>query len=255
VPDTLFDDRLGRAEENRQLLRPLEQTLIGNRVELRRPDGLMVSRQEWLLALLKGRASQLEVIRDLPRRRRRWAAEFGDHGAGQFAALAVSLSEGSAIMLICYLPLADDLPDADAEAGLCLSRDRQGQRYTLWHAGTFGVDDPANAAVVAQHLVDAELQTHDREQAAIAQRDHQLEQMVDRYRTDGVDVREGEALFAQMRALTTREERRRLAYVLEAVYDEHLALGDQTATIRAAVNCGIGEQRLHRPPSPASLLR
>jgi hypothetical protein len=253
VPDTLFDDRLGRAEENRQLLRPFEQALRGQRAELRRPDGLVMSSREWLVALLKGRAAQLEVARDLPRRRRRWAAEFGDHGAGQFAALAVSLSEGSAIMLICYLPLADDLPDA--EAGLCLSRDRQGQRYTLWHAGALGVGDPADAAVVAQHLVDAELQTRDREQAAIAQRDRQLEQMVDRYRTDGVDVREGEALLAQMRALTTREERRRLAYVLEPVHDEHLARGHEAATIRAVMNCGIGEQCVRRPPSPASLLR
>ncbi len=224
----------------------------GHQTRLVRPDALMVSHREWLLALLEGRAAQLEVIRDLPRRRRRWAAEFGDHGAGQFAALAVSLSQGTAIMLICYRPLANGSPYTNA--GLCLSRDRSGQRYTLWHAGTLEVGDPADAADVAQHLVDAEAQTRDRERAAVAQRDRQLEQMVARYHAEWTDVLEGEALLAQMRALITTEERRRLAYALEPVYYEHLALGQQAATIRGAVNCGIGgDQRVRRSRRQPSL--
>jgi hypothetical protein len=225
----------------------------GRQRRLVRPDALMVSHREWLLALLEGRAAHLEVIRDLPRRRRRWAAEFGDHGAGQFAALAVSLSQGTAIMLICYRPQAKGSPYANA--GLCLSRDCSGQRYTLWHAGTLEVGDPADAVDVAQHLVDAEAQTRDRERAAVAQRDSQLEQLVARYHAEWTDVREGEALLAQMQALTTTEEGRRLAHTLEPAHDEHLALGDQAATIRAAVNSGIGVQRVRRPPSPTSLLR
>jgi hypothetical protein len=252
VPGTLFDDRLAHAEENLQLLRPLKEALCGHRAGPWRPDALMVSRREWLAVLLEGQAAQLEVIRDLPRRRRRWAAEFGDHGAGQFAALAVSLSQGTAIMLICYRPV-DDPPGTDA--ALCLSRDCSGQRYALWHSGTLEVGDPVDAAAVAHHLVYAEGQTRDCEQAAIAQRDRQLEQIVARYRADGIDVCEGEALLAQMRALTTTEERRQLASALEPVYEEHLALGQQAATIRDAVNCGVGAQRARRPPSPASLMR
>jgi hypothetical protein len=256
VADRLFDDRLGRAEENVQLLRPLEQALRDQAPGLRRSDGLVVSRREWLLALLKGRAAQLEVIRDIPRRRRRWAAEFGDHGAGQFAAHTVSLSGGSATMLVRYLPFVDHVPDP--EAGLCLSRDAEGQRYTLWHAGILSVGDPADAAGVAQQVVEVEGKMRAREQAAIAQRDRELDALVDRYRTDGVDVREGEALLAQMRALTTTEERRRLADVLEPVNEDHLARAREASAIRAAVNRGLGEidgQRERTPPAPASLQR
>jgi hypothetical protein len=254
VADRLFDDRLGRAEENVQLLRPLEQALRDQAPGLRRSDGLVVSRREWLLALLKGRAAQLEVIRDIPRRRRRWAAEFGDHGAGQFAAHTVSLSGGSATMLVRYLPFVDHVPDP--EAGLCLSRDAEGQRYTLWHAGVLSVGDPSDATVVPQASVDAERRTHAYEQAAIAQRDRHLDELVDRYRSEGIDVGEGEALLAQMRALTTRDERRRLAYRLEPVFDEHRALARQARTLRDAMNDGIGgELRGRRPPSLASLLR
>jgi hypothetical protein len=252
MPDTRCDDRLGRAEENLQLLQPLEWTLR-DQLSRRRPDAALVSRSEWVLARLEGQTAQLEVIRDLPRRQRDWAAELGDHGAGQFAALAVPLSPGSAIMLICYKPLAED--HREAGAALCMSRDRDRQRYALWHSGTLVVDDPADGAIVAQRLVDGEAQARAHEQAAITQRDLQLEQLTARYHTDGADGPEGEALLGQMRALTTVQERRRLAHVLEPAYEDHLAMVAQAAALRATVNRGIGQSRSHKPPSPASLLR
>lgn len=253
MPGILCDDRLGCAEENLQLLRPLERTLCDQLGRQRRPDAKLVSRREWLLARLEGQTAQLEVIRDLPRRRRDWATEFGDHGAGQFAAVAVPLSPGSAIMLICYRPLAEDYREADA--ALCLSRDRGGQRYALWHSDTVVVDDPDDAATVAQQLVDGEARAQANERAAIAQRDLKLEQLTAHYRTDGADAPEAEALVGKMRALTTAQERKRLARVLEPAYEDHLAMVAQSAALRGTVNRGIGQSRSHMPPSPALLLR
>jgi hypothetical protein len=253
MPDTWCDDRLGRAEENLQLLQPIERTLRDQLGRRGRPDAVLVSRREWVLARLEGQTAQLEVIRDLPRRRRDWAVELGDHGAGQFVALAVPLSPGSAIMLICYRPLADD--HREAGAALCVSRDRGGQRYAMWHWGALVGDDPTDGGIVARQLVEGEARARVHEQAAIAQRDQQLEQLTARYRTDGADGPEAEALLSQMRALTTVQERRRLAHVLEPAYEDHLAMVAQAAALRATVNRGIGQSRSHRPPSPASLLR
>jgi hypothetical protein len=253
MPDIWCDDRLGRAEENLQLLRPLERTLRDQLGGLRRPDAVLVSRREWVLARLEGQTAQLEVIRDLPRRRRDWAVELGDHGAGQFAALAVPLSPGSAIMLVCYRPLAED--HREAGAVLCVSRDRGGQRYALWHWGTLVVEDPADGAIVARQLVDGEARALAHERAAIARRDLQIERLTARYGIDGADGPEGEALLGQMRSLTTVQERRRLARVLEPAYEDHLAIVAQAAALRATVNRGIGQSGSHRPPSPASLLR
>lgn len=253
MPDIWCDDRLGRAEENLQLLRPLERILRDQLGALRRPDAVLVSRREWVLARLKGQTAQLEVIRDLPRRRRDWAVELGDHGAGQFAALAVPLSPGSAIMVVCYRPLAED--HGEAGAAMCVSRDCGGQRYALWHWGTVVVEDPADGAIVARQLVDGETRARAHERAAITQRDLQIERLTARYRIDGADGPEGEALLGQMRSLTTVEERRRLARVLEPAYEDHLAMVAQAAALRATVNREIGQSRSHRPPSPASLLR
>lgn len=179
--------------------------------------------------------------------------ELGDHGAGQFAALAVPLSPGSAIMLVCYRPLAED--HREAGAVLCVSRDRGGQRYALWHWGTLVVEDPADGAIVARQLVDGEARALAHERAAIARRDLQIERLTARYGIDGADGPEGEALLGQMRSLTTAEERGRLVRVLEPAYEDHLAMVAQAAALRATVNRGIGQSRAHRPPSPASLLR
>jgi len=251
--DNWCDDRLGRAEENLQLLRPLELIMREQLGGLRRPETVSVPRREWVLAQLRGQTAQLEVICDLPRRRRDWAAELGDHGAGQFAALAVPLSQGSAIMVICYRPFAED----DRASGLvsCVSRDDDGQRYALWHCETVVVEDPTDGAILAQQLVDGEARAQAHERAAIAQRDLQIERLTERYRTDGADGPEGEALLTQMRSLTTAQERRRLAEVLEPVHEDHLVAATQAAALRATVNRGIGQSHSHGPPSPASLLR
>jgi hypothetical protein len=197
--------------------------------------------------------AQMEVIRDLPRRRRDWATELGDHGAGQFAALAVPLSPGSAIMLICFRPSADD--QGDACVPQCVSRDRCGQRYALWHWATLMVDDQADGAIIARELVDGEARARAHERAAIAQRDLQLARLTTRYRVEGADTPEGEALLRQMRSLTTLEERRRLTRILEPAHEDHLATMAQAAALRATVNRGLSQSRSHMPPSPASLLR
>ena len=247
------DDRLGCAEENLQLLRPLELILRDQLGGLRRPDAVSVPRREWVLAQVRGQTAQLEVIRDLPRRRRDWAAELGDHGAGQFAALAVPLSQGSAIMVICYRPFAEDHRAAGAAS--CVSRDSDGQGYALWHCETVVVQDPADAAVLAEQLVEGEVRARAHERAAIAQRDLQIERLTERYRTDGADGPEGEALLTRMRSLTNEQERRRLAEVLAPVHEDHLVVAAQAAALRATVNRGIGQPYSHEPSSPASLLR
>ncbi len=156
-------------------------------------------------------------------------------------------------MLICYRPLAEDPRQADV--ALCVSRDRGGQRYALWHSGTLAVDDPADGATVARQLVEGDARARVREHAAIAQRDVQRDRLTARYRIDGADAAEGEALLSQMRALTTAQERQRLAHVLEPAYEDHLAMVAQAAMLRTTVNRGIGRSHWPRPLSPASLLR